>query len=195
MLWRLLRPTSGTGRPLKLVSPSVTCAPVDSPTNPRSPGLGALVIPLITLVYLAVTALNEVSITTGREVVGTPIFVFLLLVSLLLVLVLVVVQVCWGSSQLRQLAVQSASRLGPEPWLSLVSIGVGLAAAVAGGIILQLEPDIAAPHWLIGTVMTLWFGFECMIVLLVRAIDIEGVSQPTRKVEQRPVSRLRGAGG
>ena len=47
----------------------------------------ALVIPLITFVYLALTALNEVSITTGREVVGTPIFVFLLLVSLLLLLV------------------------------------------------------------------------------------------------------------
>jgi hypothetical protein len=155
----------------------------------------ALVIPLITFVYLAVTALNEVSITTGREVVGTPIFVFLLLVSLLLVLVLVVGQLRWGSPRLRQLAMRSASRLGPEPWLSLVSIGVGLAAAVAGGIILQLEPDIAAPHWLIGTVMTLWFGFECMIVLLVRAIDIEGVGKPTRKVEQRPMSRLRGAGG
>jgi hypothetical protein len=84
-----------------------------------------------------------------------------------------------GSPQLRRLALWSASRLGPEPWLSLVSVGVGLAAGVCGGIILQLEPNIAAPDWLVCTLMTLWFGFECMIALLVRAIDMEAASTPT----------------
>lgn len=152
----------------------------------------ALVGPLITFVYLAVTALNEASVTTGRDVVGSPVFVFLLLLSFLLVLVLVAVQLFWGSFALRQLAVRSASRLGPEPWLSLISIGVGLAAGVAGGIILQLEPDIAAPYWLTCVVMALWFGFECLIVLLVRAIDMEVASKQTLKIQQRRAARLRG---
>jgi hypothetical protein len=139
----------------------------------------AFVVPLITFVYLAITALNEVSVTTGRDVVGSPVFVLLVLLSLLLGLVLVAVQIAWGSPQLRRLALWSASRLGPEPWLSLVSVGVGLAAGVCGGIILQLEPNIAAPDWLVCTLMTLWFGFECMIALLVRAIDMEAASTPT----------------
>jgi hypothetical protein len=152
----------------------------------------ALVAPLITFVYLAVTALNEASVTTGRKVVGSPVFVFLLLLSFLLVLILVAVQLFWGSSELRQLAIRSASRLGPEPWLSLISIGIGLAAAVTGGIILQLNPDIAAPHWLIYIVMPLWFGFECVIVLLVRAIDMEVASKHTLKLQQRRAARLRG---
>jgi hypothetical protein len=145
----------------------------------------ALVAPLITFLYLAVTALNEASVTTGREVVGSAVFVFLLLLSFLLVLILVAVQLFWGSSELRQLAIRSASRLGPEPWLSLISIWVGLAAAVTGGIVLQLDPDIAAPHWLIYIVMALWFGFECVMVLLVRAIDIEVASKQTLKLQQR----------
>jgi hypothetical protein len=151
-----------------------------------------LVGPLITFVYLAITALNEASVTTGRQVPGSPIFVFLLLLSFLLLLVVVAVQSLWGSPKLRQLAMRSASRLGPEPWLSLVSIGVGLAAGLAGGIILQLEPDIAAPHWLIAAVMALWFGFECVIVLLVRAIDMEAASKHTDNAQQRRVGRRRG---
>jgi hypothetical protein len=57
--------------------------------------------------------------------------------------------------------------------LSLVSVGLGLAAGVCGGIILQLEPTIAAPGWLVGAIMTIWFGFDCVVVLLVRAIDTE----------------------
>jgi hypothetical protein len=36
--------------------------------------MGALVIPLITFVYLTITALNHISITTGRDVVGSPVF-------------------------------------------------------------------------------------------------------------------------
>jgi hypothetical protein len=137
----------------------------------------ALVAPLITFAYLAITALNEVSVTTGRDVVGSPVFVFLLLLSLLLVLALLLVQIAWGSPELRRLAMWSASRLGPEPWLSLISVGVGPAAGISGGIILQLEPNIAAPHWLICVLMTLWFGFECVIVLLVRAIDMEATNK------------------
>jgi hypothetical protein len=144
----------------------------------------ALVAPLLTFVYLVITALNEVSVTTGREVVGSPIFAFLLVLSLLLVLVLVVVQVSWGTPQLRRLAVWSTAKLGPEPWLSLASVGVGLAAGVCGSLILQLEPTIAAPHWLICVLMTLWFGFECVIVLLVRAIDMEAASKHAQEVER-----------
>jgi hypothetical protein len=41
----------------------------------------AFVVPLITFVYLAITALNEVSVTTGRDVVGSPVFVLLVLLS------------------------------------------------------------------------------------------------------------------
>lgn len=145
--------------------------------------ISALVGPLITFLYLAITALNEVSVTSGREVVGSPVFIVLLLLSLLLVVMLVAVQFAWGSPQLRQLAIRSASRLGPEPWLSLASVGLGLAAAVAGGITLQLEPDIVAPQWLTCVVMTLWLGYECVIVLLVRAIDMEVASKHTEEVE------------
>jgi len=32
---------------------------------------------------------------------------------------------------------------------------------------------IAAPDWLICVAMTAWLGFECVMVLLVRAIDME----------------------
>jgi len=49
--------------------------------------MSALVIPLITFIYLVITALNQASITTGREVIGSPLFVFLSLLSLLLVLI------------------------------------------------------------------------------------------------------------
>jgi hypothetical protein len=52
-------------------------------------------------------------------------------------------------------------------------VGIGLAAGVCGGITLQLEPTIAAPDWLVGAIMTMWFGFDCVVVLLVRAIDTE----------------------
>jgi hypothetical protein len=76
-------------------------------------------------------------VTTSREVVGTPVFVFLLVLALLLALVLLV-QIYWNSPELRRLAMWSASRLGPEPWLSLVSVGAGLAAGASGAIILQL---------------------------------------------------------
>jgi hypothetical protein len=135
--------------------------------------IAALVAPVLTFVYLTGTALNEVAVTTGRTVVGSPVFVFLLLLSLLLMLVLLLVQIAWGAPELLRVAVWLASRLGPEPWLSLVSVGAGLAAGAAGGIILQLDPSIAAPHWLICVLMTVWFGFECVIVLLLRAIDVE----------------------
>jgi hypothetical protein len=138
----------------------------------------SLVAPLLTFVYLAITALNEVKVTRGREVTGSPVFVFLLLLSLLLVLALLLTQASWDSPKLRRLAIWSASRLGPEPWLSLVSVGVGLAAGATGGVILQLDPNIAAPDWLICVLMTLWFGFECVLVLLVRAIDTEAESKP-----------------
>jgi hypothetical protein len=47
-----------------------------------------------------------------------------------------------GSPKLRRLAVRPASRLGPEPWLSLVSVAVGLAAGATGGVIPQLAPNI-----------------------------------------------------
>lgn len=73
----------------------------------------------------------------SREVVGSPVFVFLLVLALLLALVLLV-QIYWNSPELRRLAMWSASRLGPEPWLSLVSVGAGLAAGASGAIILQL---------------------------------------------------------
>jgi hypothetical protein len=86
---------------------------------------------------------------------------------------LLLVQLLWTSAKLRRLALWCASRLGPEPWLSLVSVGIGLAAGVCGGITLQLEPTIAAPDWLVGAIMTMWFGFDCVVVLLVRAIDTE----------------------
>jgi len=79
----------------------------------------------------------------------------------------------------------TASRLGPEPWLSLVSVGVGLAAAVSGGVILQLAPNIAAPEWLICVLMTMWLGFECGIVLLVRAIDLEAGSKRLARPDSR----------
>lgn len=145
----------------------------------------ALVIPLITFVYLAITALNHVSITTGRDVVGSSIFVFLSLLSLLFLLILLLVQLLWTAAKLRRLALWCASRLGPEPWLSLVSVGIGLAAGICGGIILQLEPTIAAPDWLVGTIMTMWFGFDCVVVLLVRAIDTEAT--PRQLPEPEPV--------
>jgi hypothetical protein len=135
--------------------------------------MSALVVPLITFVYLTITALNHISITTGQDVVGSPVFLFLSLLSLLLLLVLLLVQLLWASATLRRLAMWCASRLGPEPWLSLVSVGTGLAAGVCGGVILQLEPTIAAPDWLVGAIMTMWFGFDCVVVLLVRAIDTE----------------------
>jgi hypothetical protein len=135
--------------------------------------MSALVIPLITFVYLAISALNHVSITTGRDVVGSSVFVFLSVLSLLFILILLLVQLLWTSAKLRRLALWCASRLGPEPWLSLVSVGIGLAAGVCGGITLQLEPTIAAPDWLVGAIMTMWFGFDCVVVLLVRAIDTE----------------------
>jgi hypothetical protein len=147
--------------------------------------MSALVIPLITFVYLAITALNQASITTGREVVGSSVFVFLSLLSLLLVLVLLLVQLLWTSAKLRRLALWCASRLGPEPWLSLVSVAIGLAAGIGGGIILQLEPTIAAPDWLLGAIMTMWFGFDCLVVLLVRAIDTE--APPRQLPEPEPV--------
>jgi hypothetical protein len=57
--------------------------------------------------------------------------------------------------------------------LSLISVGVGLAAGLCGGVILQLAPTITAPDWLVGAIMTMWFGFDCLVVLLVRAIDTE----------------------
>lgn len=144
----------------------------------------ALVIPLLASVYLVITALNEVSVTTTREVVGSPIFLFLVLLSLLLALVLLLVQISWNSPELRRLAMWSASRLGPEPWLSLISVGVGLAAGACGAIILQHDPNIAAPHWLLCVVMAIWFGFECAIVLLVRAIDMEAASMRTQEIER-----------
>jgi hypothetical protein len=147
--------------------------------------MSALVIPLITFVYLAITALNHINITTGRDGVGSSVFVFMSLLSLLFVLVLLLVQLLWASARLRRLAVWCASRLGPEPWLSLVSVGVGLAAGICGGIVLQLEPTIAAPDWLIGTIMTMWFGFDCAVVLLVRAIDTE--AEPRHLPEPEPV--------
>jgi hypothetical protein len=147
--------------------------------------MSALVIPLITFVYLAITALNQASITTGREVVGSSVFVFLSLLSLLLVLVLLLVQLLWTSAKLRRLALWCASRLGPEPWLSLVSVAIGLAAGIGGGIILQLEPTIAAPDWLLGAIMTMWFGFDRLVVLLVRAIDTE--APPRQLPEPEPV--------
>ena len=37
--------------------------------------------------------------------------------------------------------------------------GVGLAAGICGGITLQLEPTIAAPDWLVGAIMTMWFQY------------------------------------
>jgi hypothetical protein len=148
--------------------------------------MSALVIPLITFVYLTITALNHVSMTTGRDVVGSPVFVFLSLLSLLLLLILLLVQLRWASAELRRVAMWCASRLGPEPWLSLVSVGVGLTVGVCGGIILQLEPTIAAPDWLVGAIMTLWFGFECVVVLLVRAIDAEAKPRHLPKPEPVP---------
>jgi hypothetical protein len=146
--------------------------------------MSALVIPLITFVYLAITALNQASITSGREVVGSSVFVFLSVLSLLLLLILLLVQLLWASARLRRLAVWCASRLGPEPWLSLVSVGIGLTAGVCGGVILQLEPTIAAPGWLVGAIMTVWFGFDCVVVLLVRAIDTE--AKPRQLPEPEP---------
>lgn len=65
-----------------------------------------------------------------------------------------------GSPKLRRLAVRPASRLGPEPWLSLVSVAVGLAAGATGGVIPQLAPNIAAPEWLVCVLMTLWLAFR-----------------------------------
>ena len=73
------------------------------------------------------------------------VFVFVSLLSLLFTVVLVVVQLGWGSADLRRVATWWAARLGPRPWLSLVSVGVGLTAALCGAITLQLEPTIAAP--------------------------------------------------
>jgi hypothetical protein len=146
--------------------------------------MSALVIPLITFVYLVITALNQASITTGREVVGSPLFVFLSVLSLLLVLVLLLVQLLWTSARLRRLALWCASGLGPEPWLSLVSVGVGLIAGLCGGITLQLEPTIAAPDWLVGAILSLWFGFDCVVVLLVRAIDTEPTPRQLPEPEQ-----------
>jgi hypothetical protein len=145
--------------------------------------ISALVTPLITFVYLTITALNHVSVKAGRHMAGSFIAVFLLLLSLVLVLVLLLVQLAWASPELRRLAVGCASRLGPEPWLSLLSVGVGLAAAVGGGIILQLAPTIAAPTWLVCVVMSLWFAIECVVVLLVRAIDIDSKANHTPQVE------------
>jgi hypothetical protein len=148
--------------------------------------MSALVIPLITFVYLAITALNHISISTGRDAVGSSgVFVFMSLLTLLLVLVLLLVQLLWAAEKLGRLALWCASRLGPEPWLSLVSVGVALAAGIGGGIILQLEPTIAAPDWLIGAIMTMWFGFDCVVVLLVRAIDTE--APPRHLPEPEPV--------
>ena len=146
--------------------------------------MSALVIPLITFVYLAITALNHISITTGRDAVGSSVFVFMSLLTLLLVLVLLLVQLLWAAEKLGRLALWCASRLGPEPWLSLVSVGVALAAGIGGGIILQLEPTIAAPDWLVGAIMTMWFGFDCVVVLLVRAIDTEAT--PSQLPEPEP---------
>jgi hypothetical protein len=140
--------------------------------------VSALVIPLITFVYLVTTALNHVRVTTGQAVIGSAIFVFLSLLSLLLVVVLLVVQLAWASPELRRVAVSCASRIGPEPWLSLVSVGIGLGAGVCGAVVLQLESTIAVPNWLVGAVMTLWFGFECAVVLLVRAIDADAKHLP-----------------
>jgi hypothetical protein len=148
--------------------------------------ISAVVVPLITFVYLAITALNHLSVTTGRDVVGSPVFAFLSLLSLLLVLLLLGAQLTWGTARLRQIATWCAARLGPEPWLSMVSVGVGLAAGVCGGIVLQLEPDIAAPGWLVGALMTLWLGFDCVVVLLVRAIDTEGRIRATTQQTESP---------
>jgi hypothetical protein len=141
--------------------------------------MSALVVPLITFVYLAITALNHLSVTTGRDAVGSPVFAFVALLSMLLVLILMLAQLAWGTATLRRIAMWCTARLGPEPWLSMVSVGVGLAAGVCGGIVLQLEPDIAAPAWLVGALMTVWLGFDCLVVLLVRAIDTDGGFRPT----------------
>jgi hypothetical protein len=135
--------------------------------------ISALVVPLITFLYLTISALNHVSVTEGRHMIGSFVTVFLSLLSLLLFLVLLLVQLAWASPELRRLAVGCTSRLGPEPWRSLVSVGGGLAAAVGGGIILQFAPTIAAPNWLVCAMMSLWFVIECVVVLLVRAIDID----------------------
>lgn len=135
--------------------------------------MSALVAPLMTYVYLAITALNHVSVTTGREVAGSSVFIVSLILSLLLLLLVLLVQLTWASAALIRVAVWCASRLGPEPWLSLVSVGVGLAAGICGGIILQLGPTIAAPNWLLCAVMIVWFGVECVAVLLVRAVDAD----------------------
>jgi hypothetical protein len=142
--------------------------------------ISALVTPLITFAYLAITVLNHQAVTADQTVVGSPVFVFVSLLSLLFAVVLVVVQLGWGSAALRRVATWWASRLGPEPWLSLVSVGVGLTTALCGAIILQLEPTIAAPAWLVCALMSLWFGFECVMVLLLRAIDVDATPKPTR---------------
>ena len=133
---------------------------------------------------MAITALNHISISTGRDAVGSSVFVFMSLLTLLLVLVLLLVQLLWAAEKLGRLAVWCASGLGPEPWLSLVSVGGALAAGIGGGIILQLEPTIAAPDWLVGAIMTMWFGFDCVVVLLVRAIDTE--AKPSHLPEPEP---------
>ena len=50
---------------------------------------------------------------------------------------------------------------------------------------MQLEPTIAAPDWLVGAIMTMWFGFDCVVVLLVRAIDTEAT--PRQLPDPEPV--------
>jgi hypothetical protein len=76
--------------------------------------------------------------------VGTPVFVFLLVLALLLALVLLV-QIYWNSPELRRLAMWSASRLGPEPWLSRSrSVPVWLQGLLARSSC-SFEPNIAAP--------------------------------------------------
>jgi hypothetical protein len=64
--------------------------------------ISAVVMPLITFVYLVITALNHIRVTRDEAVVGSPVFVFLvslsLSLSLLLVLVLLLAQFTWRSA-------------------------------------------------------------------------------------------------
>jgi hypothetical protein len=53
----------------------------------------------------------------------------------------------------------------------------------SGGILLQLAPTIAAPTWLVCAVMSLWFGIECVVVLLIRAIYIHSQASSTTELE------------
>jgi hypothetical protein len=137
----------------------------------------ALIAPLLTFCYLAITALNEITITAGQDGPGSGVFVFFSVESMLLGFVLVLIQIRWRSAALRRLSTWLTARLGPEPWLSFISVGGGLISAVCGAIVLRLDPDVASPGWLLCAVLTVWLAFSLVVVLLVHAIDLDGAAR------------------